>query len=64
MDVTGRDLRIRARVFEADVLGRCDVLLDPREHVQFAWLTRAQAAALELGAHFRETLDAPLADRA
>ena len=62
MDVTGRDLRIHARVFEGEVRGRWDVVLDPREHVEFAWLTRAEAAALELGPHFRETLGRTAAD--
>jgi 8-oxo-dGTP diphosphatase len=56
MDVAGRDLRIRARVFEADLLGGARVVLDPREHVEFAWLTRDEAATLELGTHIRETL--------
>lgn len=56
MDVGGRPLRIHARVYEADVLGAADVVLDPREHIEFAWVTRADAPALELGRHFLETL--------
>lgn len=56
MDVTGRDLRIHAVVFDADVLGPAAVALDPREHVEFAWLTRRAAAGLDLAPHFRETM--------
>jgi PhnB protein len=56
MDVTGRRLRIHARVFEADVVGSGAVELDPREHVEFAWLTGRDAAALDLAPHFRETM--------
>jgi 8-oxo-dGTP diphosphatase len=56
LDVAGREIRIHARVFEAQVQGRADVVLDPREHVEFAWLTRAHAAELEMGQHIRETL--------
>lgn len=56
MDVAGGALRIHARIFEADVLGSSAVVLDPGEHVEFAWSTRGEAAALELGPHFRDTV--------
>jgi len=56
MDVAGRAMRIHARVFEAVAPARDPVALDPREHVEFAWLTPTDAAGLDLGRHFRETL--------
>lgn len=58
MDVAGQDLRIRARVYEAQEYGRADVELSPDEHVEHAWLTPEDAAALEMAPHFRETLTA------
>lgn len=58
MDVTGRDLRIHAVVFDADVLGPAAVELDPREHVEFTWLTGRDATDLDLAPHFRETMRA------
>lgn len=59
MDVAGRELRISARVFDAEVLGCAAVVLDPREHVEFAWLTYEQAGRIDLAAHFRAALPAP-----
>jgi 8-oxo-dGTP diphosphatase len=56
MDVMGIDLRIHARIYEAVELGRADVVLNADEHVEYAWLTREQAAALGLAPHFAETL--------
>ena len=56
MDVAGQDLRIHARVYEAVELGHGAVVLSADEHVDYAWLTPAEAASLELAPHFRETL--------
>src|SRR5690242_3051967 len=44
MDLLGTDLRIHARVYEAVELGRSEVVLNADEHVEHAWLTRAEAA--------------------
>ncbi|MDI5977019.1 NUDIX domain-containing protein [Amycolatopsis magusensis] len=55
MDVTGRDLRVHARIYEvADGTG--DVVLNPGEHQEYAWLTPERAADLDLLPHVRETL--------
>lgn len=56
MDVEGRAVRIHARVFDTVAAGHDPVVLDPREHVEFAWLTPDRVAGLDLGQHFRETL--------
>jgi 8-oxo-dGTP diphosphatase len=62
MDVAGRDLRLHARIFDADVQSGADVVLDPREHHEFGWLTPAEAGRLDMGAHFHETLVRALPD--
>ncbi|MBN6039181.1 NUDIX domain-containing protein [Amycolatopsis sp. 195334CR] len=55
MDVTGRDLRVHARIYTAaDSAG--DVVLNPAEHQDHAWLAPARAADLDLLPHVRETL--------
>jgi 8-oxo-dGTP diphosphatase len=60
MDVDGRDLRLHARVFAVLAPDDVDVVLDPTEHVAFAWVTRVEAAALDLSPHMRGFLrDAP-----
>jgi 8-oxo-dGTP diphosphatase len=56
MDVAGRAVRIHARVFEAVAAGCDPVVLDPREHVEFAWLLPADAAGLDLAQHIRAAL--------
>jgi 8-oxo-dGTP diphosphatase len=59
MDMTGRDLRIRAVVYDVAEQGRADVVLSPGEHVEHAWLGPAEAAALELAPHFRRDASGP-----
>ncbi|NBH11189.1 NUDIX hydrolase [Amycolatopsis sp. SID8362] len=56
-DIAGRDLRIHAVVYAAEETGPAEVVLNPVEHDDFAWLTRAQARELPLPDHFREVLD-------
>ncbi|MEU8901699.1 NUDIX hydrolase [Nocardia sp. NPDC048505] len=56
MDVAGRPLRIHARVFDVAERGRATVRLNPAEHDDHAWVTPAEAAALDLAEHFREAL--------
>lgn len=51
MDVTGRPLRIEARVFDAAEDGG-EVVLNPAEHDAFSWLTPAAAAELGLPQRF------------
>jgi 8-oxo-dGTP diphosphatase len=51
MDVGGRDLRIHARVFNVDDDGFRKVILNAREHDDYAWVT--DPAALDVAAHFR-----------
>ncbi|QFU90879.1 NUDIX domain-containing protein [Amycolatopsis sp. YIM 10] len=55
MDVTGRDLRVHARIYTA-ADGAGDVVLNPQEHQGYAWLAPARAAELDLLPHVRETL--------
>lgn len=50
MDIDGKDLRIHARVFDADEDALRDVLLNDGEHDEFAWVT--DPAALGLADHF------------
>lgn len=55
-DITGRALRIHAYVYTVDEEGTGEVVLNPAEHDDFAWLTRAQAGELPLPEHFRRLL--------
>lgn len=55
-DIAGRALRIHAYVYTVDEDGTGEVVLDPAEHDDFAWLTRAQARELPLPDHFRRLL--------
>ncbi|HET6707774.1 NUDIX hydrolase [Amycolatopsis sp.] len=56
-DVAGRPLRIHAFVYTVEEEGAGEVVLNPEEHDDFAWLTRAQARELPLPDHFRRLLD-------
>lgn len=56
MDVTGRDLRVHAVVYEAREPGDAEVVLNPAEHDDHAWLFPAQACGLPMAAHFVEAL--------
>ena len=55
-DIAGRALRIHAYVYTVDEDGTGEVVLNPAEHDDFAWLTRAQARELPLPDHFRRLL--------
>jgi 8-oxo-dGTP diphosphatase len=55
-DVTGRPLRIHARIYDVVEERREDVVLNPGEHCEHAWLTTSQAAELDLVDHVRRTL--------
>lgn len=57
-DITGRPLRIHARVYTAIEDGTAGVVLNPGEHDDFVWLTPDDAAALDLLEHIRRTLTA------
>nr|WP_158891468.1 NUDIX domain-containing protein [Amycolatopsis anabasis] len=56
MDVAGRALRIRARTYDVREDARAEVVLNPAEHDEFAWLSPAEAAGLDLMWHVRQTL--------
>lgn len=56
MDVAGRPMRIHARVYEAAERESRTVTLNPDEHDDHAWVTPAQAAALDLADHFRDAV--------
>ncbi|MDQ3787869.1 MAG: NUDIX hydrolase [Actinomycetota bacterium] len=51
MDIGGKDLRIHARVFDADEDAPRDVVLHDGEHVEYAWV--ADPTTLDLAEHFR-----------
>jgi 8-oxo-dGTP diphosphatase len=56
MDVTGKPLRIDARVYEGGVDSTADdgeVVLNPAEHDAYAWLAPADIAELDLPERFR-----------
>jgi len=55
-DIAGRAMRIHAYVYTVDEDGAGEVVLNPAEHDDFAWLTRAQARELPLPDHFRRLL--------
>jgi len=55
-DIAGRALRIHAYVYTVDEDGTGEVALNPAEHDDFAWLTRAQARELPLPDHFRRLI--------
>jgi len=51
MDVSGRDRRVHARIFDVAEEAPRDVTLNEAEHDRFVWT--ADATALELADHFR-----------
>jgi len=53
MDVTGKPVRIHARIFDVAEDGRAKVVLSPDEHDEFAWVAAADIATLQLADHFR-----------
>src|SRR2546430_7064467 len=55
-DVAGRAMEIHAFVYGAEEEGAGDVVLNPEEHDEFAWLTPKEARRLELAEHFRRLL--------
>ncbi|MEU7783051.1 NUDIX hydrolase [Amycolatopsis sp. NPDC049159] len=55
-DIAGRDLRIHAFVYTTEETGTGEVVLNPAEHDDFAWLTPAEARELPLPDHFRRLL--------
>jgi 8-oxo-dGTP diphosphatase len=55
-DVNGKPLRIHARIYDVMEEQRGDVVLNPGEHDEHAWLTAAKAAELDLLDHVRRTL--------
>ena len=55
-DVSGRPLTVHARIFDVVEDGRADVVLNPGEHSDHAWLTPAEAAGLDLLDHVRRAL--------
>lgn len=55
-DVTGRPLEIHAFVYAAEETGFAEVVLNPEEHDDFAWLTAAEAVDLAMADHFRRSL--------
>ena len=55
-DVGGRPLRIHARIYTAREDGTAEVVLNPEEHDDFAWLTPAEAAERDLLDHVRRAL--------
>ncbi|SFW68902.1 NUDIX hydrolase [Amycolatopsis australiensis] len=52
-DVAGRAMVVHAFVYSAEEDGAGDVVLNPEEHDDFAWLMRDEARGLEMAAHFR-----------
>lgn len=55
-DVAGRAMEIHAFVYTVEDDGAADVVLNPEEHDDFAWLTPHDARRLELAEHFRRLL--------
>ncbi|WP_410623815.1 NUDIX domain-containing protein [Amycolatopsis sp. cmx-8-4] len=55
-DITGRPLQIHAIFYAAEETGAGEVVLNPGEHDDFAWLTPAEARVLELPEHFHRLL--------
>ena len=53
MDVTGKPLRIHARVFDVAEERVAQVELSAGEHDEFAWVPPDEIAPLDLAAHFR-----------
>jgi 8-oxo-dGTP diphosphatase len=52
MDVTGRQRRVHARIFDVREDGARDVVLHEGEHDRFVW--SSDPAPLDLAAHFRD----------
>ncbi|WP_329055899.1 NUDIX hydrolase [Amycolatopsis sp. NBC_01488] len=55
-DVAGRALEIHAFVYTVEEDGAGDVVLNPEEHDDFAWLASREAERLEMAEHFRRLL--------
>jgi 8-oxo-dGTP diphosphatase len=55
-DVAGRAMEIHAFVYTVEEDGTGDVVLNPEEHDDFAWLTPREAGRLEMAEHFRRLL--------
>ncbi|MFJ7216355.1 NUDIX hydrolase [Amycolatopsis sp. NPDC098790] len=55
-DVAGRAMEIHGFVYTVEEDGAGDVVLNPKEHDDFAWVTREEARKLEMAQHFRRLL--------
>jgi 8-oxo-dGTP diphosphatase len=55
-DVAGRAMEIHAFVYTVEEDGTGDVVLNPEEHDDFAWLAPREAGRLEMAEHFRRLL--------
>jgi 8-oxo-dGTP diphosphatase len=55
-DITGRPLQIHARIYNVTEDSPTTVTLNPGEHSDYAWLTPAEAADLDLVDHIRRSL--------
>ncbi|SEF26294.1 8-oxo-dGTP diphosphatase [Amycolatopsis pretoriensis] len=55
-DIAGREMEIHAWVYTVEEEGEGDVVLNPEEHDDFAWLTPLEARGLEMSQHFRRLL--------
>ena len=55
-DVAGCALEIHAFVYRVEEDGTGEVVLNPEEHDDFAWLTPREAGRLEMAEHFRRLL--------
>jgi 8-oxo-dGTP diphosphatase len=55
-DVAGRALEIHAFVYRVEEDGSGEVVLNPEEHDDFAWLAPREAGRLEMAEHFRRLL--------
>lgn len=55
-DIGGRAMEIHAFVYTVEEDGTGEVVLNPEEHDDFAWLAPREAARLEMAEHFRRLL--------
>ncbi|MCE7010770.1 NUDIX hydrolase [Kibdelosporangium philippinense] len=55
-DINGKPLTINATIFDVTEDGQAQVVLNPGEHDEYAWLTPAEAAERELPEHVRRIL--------
>jgi 8-oxo-dGTP diphosphatase len=53
MDVTGKPMRVHARIFNVTEERVIGVQLSADEHDDYAWVLPADTAALDLASHFR-----------